>query len=236
MPRPILFSAHMDVVDARPEDWERDPFRLVEENGYFFGRGTLDIKGEIALITATFLRLKAEKFVPSRDLIIAFSGDDGVEVVGESFEIRGNRIHDCVDPSGGVRANNGAGAAQKPADRFAALLAVVERPVIDVHPHELVGEIAAHVAETLDDALKAPVKRLGAPRGKRITNQFGGTLGGNATLIGASSNIVSAGICAAQGRPVGFAAFMRYGVPMTVCQLAVSAAYVAALFVVYNMG
>nr|MCU0563354.1 SLC13 family permease [Desulfobacterales bacterium] len=69
-----------------------------------------------------------------------------------------------------------------------------------------------------------------------VAMMFAGTLGGNATLIGASANIVSAGICAAQGRPVGFAAFMRYGLPMTACQLAVSAAYVVALFVVYNKG
>jgi acetylornithine deacetylase/succinyl-diaminopimelate desuccinylase-like protein len=74
--KPILVIAHMDVVTAKPEDWERDPFTLIEEDGYFFGRGTLDIKGEIALITATFLRLKAENFVPTRDLIIAFSGDE----------------------------------------------------------------------------------------------------------------------------------------------------------------
>ncbi len=74
--KPILLLAHMDVVTAKPEDWERDPFKLIEENGYFFGRGTMDVKGEISLITATFLRLKAEKFVPTRDLIIAFSGDE----------------------------------------------------------------------------------------------------------------------------------------------------------------
>jgi acetylornithine deacetylase/succinyl-diaminopimelate desuccinylase-like protein len=74
--KPILVLAHMDVVTAKPEDWERDPYRLIEENGYFFGRGTQDVKGEIALITATFLRLKAEQFVPARDLIIAFSGDE----------------------------------------------------------------------------------------------------------------------------------------------------------------
>ena len=63
-----------------------------------------------------------------------------------------------------------------------------------------------------------------------VAMMFAGTLGGNATLIGASANIVSAGICAANGKPVGFARFMRYGVPLTVCQLAVSAAYVTALF------
>jgi Na+/H+ antiporter NhaD/arsenite permease-like protein len=59
---------------------------------------------------------------------------------------------------------------------------------------------------------------------------FGGTLGGNATLIGASANVVAAGICASQGKPLSFATFMRYGVPLTICQLIVSALYVLSLF------
>jgi Na+/H+ antiporter NhaD/arsenite permease-like protein len=63
-----------------------------------------------------------------------------------------------------------------------------------------------------------------------VAMMFAGTLGGNATLIGAAANIVSAGICASNGKPVGFARFMRYGVPLTACQLAVSAAYVMILF------
>jgi acetylornithine deacetylase/succinyl-diaminopimelate desuccinylase-like protein len=74
--RPIAFLAHLDVVTAKREDWQRDPFTLTEGKGYFFGRGTADIKSEVALLTATFLRLKAERFVPSRDLIIAFTGDE----------------------------------------------------------------------------------------------------------------------------------------------------------------
>ena len=74
--RPILLLAHMDIVDALPEDWERDPFTLIEENGYFFGRGSLDNKFGVAGLTGTFLRLKAEGFVPTRDLIIAFTGDE----------------------------------------------------------------------------------------------------------------------------------------------------------------
>ncbi len=59
---------------------------------------------------------------------------------------------------------------------------------------------------------------------------FGGTLGGNATLIGASANVVAAGICASHGQRVSFATFLRYGLPLTVCQLAVSLLYVLALF------
>jgi acetylornithine deacetylase/succinyl-diaminopimelate desuccinylase-like protein len=77
--RPILLTAHMDVVPARREDWQRDPYTLVEEGGYFFGRGTMDIKADVAAIAETFLRLKREGFVPTRDLVIAFSGDEETE-------------------------------------------------------------------------------------------------------------------------------------------------------------
>jgi Na+/H+ antiporter NhaD/arsenite permease-like protein len=59
---------------------------------------------------------------------------------------------------------------------------------------------------------------------------FGATLGGNATLIGASANIVSIGICARNGKPVTFAGWLRYGLPLTTCQLVVSALYLLALF------
>jgi len=74
--RPVLVLAHMDVVEAKPEDWQRDPFRLIEEGGYFFGRGTADIKGDVALVTTTFLRLKREGYKPKRDLVIVFTGDE----------------------------------------------------------------------------------------------------------------------------------------------------------------
>ncbi len=59
---------------------------------------------------------------------------------------------------------------------------------------------------------------------------FSATLGGNATLIGASANVVSTGICAAHGKPVSFVTFMRYGVPLTLCQLVMAALYVLGLF------
>ena len=74
--KPILLLAHMDVVTAKASDWERDPYKLVEENGFFYGRGTYDVKHGITELTTLFLRLKAEKFVPKRDLIIYFSGDE----------------------------------------------------------------------------------------------------------------------------------------------------------------
>jgi acetylornithine deacetylase/succinyl-diaminopimelate desuccinylase-like protein len=74
--KPILFSAHMDVVDARPEDWKRDPYKLIEENGYFYGRGTLDNKAGVVAMTTTILRLQKAKAKTRRTLVFAFVGDE----------------------------------------------------------------------------------------------------------------------------------------------------------------
>lgn len=74
--KPILFLAHMDVVDARPEDWVLNPFELTEKDGYFFGRGVDDNKYGVLSLTQTFIRLKKEGFTPTRDLVLAFSGDE----------------------------------------------------------------------------------------------------------------------------------------------------------------
>ncbi len=82
--KPILLLSHMDVVTAKREDWQRDPYAFIEENGFFYGRGTIDIKQGVAALSSTFLRLKAEGFVPSRDLIIYFSGDE--ETTGDSTQ------------------------------------------------------------------------------------------------------------------------------------------------------
>lgn len=73
---PVLFLAHMDVVEAKRDDWQRDPFTFIEEDGRFFGRGTSDNKLGVAQLTEAFLQLKRQGFKPNRDLIIAFSGDE----------------------------------------------------------------------------------------------------------------------------------------------------------------
>lgn len=73
---PILFLGHMDVVEALASDWERPPFELTSDDTYFYGRGTIDNKFGVTQLTSTFIRLKKEGFVPNRDLIIAFSGDE----------------------------------------------------------------------------------------------------------------------------------------------------------------
>ena len=73
---PILLLAHIDVVEAHPEDWSFDPFVFREEDGYFYGRGTSDDKGMSAIWVANFIRMKQDGFVPNRDLIIALTADE----------------------------------------------------------------------------------------------------------------------------------------------------------------
>lgn len=73
---PILLLGHMDVVEAREEDWERPPFELTRDDTYFYARGTIDNKFGVSQLTSTFIRLMKEGFVPNRDLILVFSGDE----------------------------------------------------------------------------------------------------------------------------------------------------------------
>ena len=74
--KPILLIGHLDVVEARREDWTTDPFQFVEKDGYFYGRGTQDMKDGDAVMTTTLLRLKKEGYRPSRDIILALTADE----------------------------------------------------------------------------------------------------------------------------------------------------------------
>jgi len=74
--RPVLLMGHLDVVEARREDWSTDPFELIEKDGYFYGRGTLDMKGPDAIAAATLIRLKQQGFRPARDVILALTADE----------------------------------------------------------------------------------------------------------------------------------------------------------------
>jgi acetylornithine deacetylase/succinyl-diaminopimelate desuccinylase-like protein len=106
--KPILLIGHMDVVEAKREDWQRDPFTLIEENGFFFGRGTVDMKNGVTALTATFLRLKKEGFKPTRDLIIAFSGDE--ETDGATATNEATKYRELVDAEYALNADGSGGS------------------------------------------------------------------------------------------------------------------------------
>lgn len=73
---PILLMAHMDVVEARREDWQHDPFTFREEDGFYFGRGVVDNKAGMVAIVAALQRLNAAGFEPKRDIVVLFTGDE----------------------------------------------------------------------------------------------------------------------------------------------------------------
>src|SRR5258705_9653537 len=74
--RPLLLLAHLDVVEANREDWSVEPFKLLERDGYFYGRGTTDDKAMAAAFVANLIRFRREGFVPDRDLIVALTADE----------------------------------------------------------------------------------------------------------------------------------------------------------------
>jgi acetylornithine deacetylase/succinyl-diaminopimelate desuccinylase-like protein len=74
--KPILIIAHLDVVEAKRSDWTTDPFQFVEKDGYFYGRGTQDMKCSDAIAVTTFIRYLKEGYKPSRDIILALTSDE----------------------------------------------------------------------------------------------------------------------------------------------------------------
>ncbi len=111
--KPILFLCHMDVVQALRTDWHTDPFQFVEKGGYFYGRGTQDMKDSDAALVATFLRLHREGYKPARDLILALTADEeGGRFNGAAWLVQQHR--ELVDAAyvinpdaGGVELDHG---------------------------------------------------------------------------------------------------------------------------------
>jgi acetylornithine deacetylase/succinyl-diaminopimelate desuccinylase-like protein len=111
--KPVLFLCHMDVVEALRPDWHTDPFEFVEKDGYYYGRGTQDMKNSDAALVATFLRLHREGYKPRRDLILALTADEeGGKFNGANWLVQQHR--ELVDAAwvinpdaGGVELDHG---------------------------------------------------------------------------------------------------------------------------------
>jgi len=105
--KPVLLMAHLDVVDARREDWSTDPYQFVEKDGFYYGRGTEDVKDGVAMLVANFIRYKKEGFVPDRDLIIVLTADE--ETTGESIRWLVADHRDLIDAEFALNTDGGGG-------------------------------------------------------------------------------------------------------------------------------
>jgi acetylornithine deacetylase/succinyl-diaminopimelate desuccinylase-like protein len=107
--RPILFNAHLDVVEAKREDWSVDPFRFTEKDGWIYGRGSSDDKQGDAALVADFIRLKQEGFRPKRDLILALTADEetGDQYNGVDWLLKQHR--DLIDAEYCINEDSGGG-------------------------------------------------------------------------------------------------------------------------------
>ncbi len=111
--KPVLFLCHVDVVQALRSDWHTDPFEFIEKDGYWYGRGTQDMKDSDAALVATFLRLHREGYKPRRDLILALTADEeGGKFNGADWLVRNHRgLVDAafvINPdAGGIELDHG---------------------------------------------------------------------------------------------------------------------------------
>ena len=104
--RPVLIIGHIDVVEAKREDWTTDPFVFTEKDGYFYGRGTQDMKESDAAVVTSFIRLKREGFVPDRDIILALTADEeGGKSNGVDWLLKNHR--ELVDAGFALNADAG---------------------------------------------------------------------------------------------------------------------------------
>jgi acetylornithine deacetylase/succinyl-diaminopimelate desuccinylase-like protein len=115
---PVLFLGHLDVVEAKPEDWSVDPFKLTQQDGWFYGRGTIDMKDGDAALAESLIRLKREKFTPDRDVIVAFTADEeaGGDANGPAFLLKEHR--ELIDAALVVNLDGGGGNTKNGVPQF----------------------------------------------------------------------------------------------------------------------
>ncbi len=105
--KPIMLMGHMDVVEARREDSTTDPFVLTERDGYYYGRGTIDMKDGLVAITQAIFDLKAAGFKPTRDIVVFFTGDE--ETNGTGANKGASDWKPSLDVEFGLNADGGGG-------------------------------------------------------------------------------------------------------------------------------
>ena len=111
--KPILIIGHTDVVEARREDWSTDPFKFVEKDGYYYGRGAEDMKVSDAIVVAGFIRMKKEGFVPDRDIVLALTADEETGAAnGVDWLLKNHR--ELIDAEYALNPDGGQVRTEKP--------------------------------------------------------------------------------------------------------------------------
>lgn len=127
--KPILLLAHIDVVEAKREDWTTDPFQFIEKDGYFYGRGTGDDKAQAAVWIANLIQYKKEGFKPDRDIIVALTADEegGGPYNGVAWLLKNRR--DLIDAE--LALNEGGWGVMAGGKRISNELQVSEKYVVN---------------------------------------------------------------------------------------------------------
>jgi acetylornithine deacetylase/succinyl-diaminopimelate desuccinylase-like protein len=160
--KPILLLAHLDVVEAKRSDWSVDPFTFLERDGYFYGRGTNDIKSGAALLVANLIRLKKEGFGPARDLIVALTADEeGGSANGVDWLLRNHRA--LIDAEYCLNTDGGGGEIRK-GQRIANELQTSEKVYLSfrLETHNPGGHSSLPVKDNAIYTLAAGLTRLAA--------------------------------------------------------------------------
>jgi acetylornithine deacetylase/succinyl-diaminopimelate desuccinylase-like protein len=128
--KPLLLLAHLDVVEAKKEDWsgDLDPFKFIERDGYYYGRGTADDKAMAAIFVANLLRMKQQGMVPERDIVLALTADEeGGDSNGVEWLVKNHRT--LVDAEFGL--NEGGGGQAKAGRKIANRVQASEKVYVD---------------------------------------------------------------------------------------------------------
>jgi acetylornithine deacetylase/succinyl-diaminopimelate desuccinylase-like protein len=159
--KPILLLAHLDVVEAKREDWEFDPFVLREEGGYFYARGSIDDKAMASIFTANLIRYKQEGFVPDRDIILALTTE---EEIGGGAGARWlvNQHRELIDAAFAI--NEGGSGALKDGKPFRNTVQASEKIVMNfrLEVRNPGGHSSLPVKDNAITRLAAGLVRLGA--------------------------------------------------------------------------
>ncbi len=216
----ILLLAHIDVVEARREDWTRDPFVMVEENGFFYGRGVADDKAQAAIWTDTLIRYRQEGFKPRRTLKLALTcGEEGGGQVNGAAWLAKNR-RDLIDA--GLAINEGGGGAFGPdGKRLTNTILVAEKAPVTFtfevtnpgghssrpRPDNAIYQLSAALQRLA--AYEFPVQFNDGNRGffQRMSKVVGGETGAAMAAIVANPNDAAAN--ALLSKDVNYHAYLR---------------------------